>query len=178
MNQLFRNKSIDALIAASEEPGKKLSRSLGVWSLIALGIGAVIGSDIFTRTGACAAGVHFQDKSILKAPVLDLILNGGDAATLTGRAGAGPAISVSFVLVAIACSFAALCYAELASMIPIAGSAYTYSYATLREIFASIIGWVLILEYAVSNMSVAVGFSAYFNDLLDNLFVVPLAKLA
>ncbi len=84
--------------------------------------------------------------------------------------GAGPAISVSFVLVAIACGFAAICYAELASMIPIAGSAYTYSYATLGEIFAWIIGWDLILEYAFSNMSVAVGFSAYFNDLLDNLF--------
>src|SRR5205807_8787126 len=161
---------IDALIAASEEPGKKLSRSLGVWSLIALGIGAVIGPGIFTLTGTAAAGVHFLEKSILKAPVLDLLLNGGDAATLTGRAGAGPAISVSFVLVAIACSFAALCYAELASMIPIAGSAYTYSYATLGEIFAWIIGWDLILEYAVSNMAVAVGFSAYLNDILENLF--------
>src|SRR5712675_3040570 len=161
MNQLFRTKSIDALIAASEEPGKKLSRSLGVWSLIALGIGAVIGSGIFTLTGTAAAGVHFLEKSILKAPVLDLLLNGGDAATLTGRAGAGPAISVSFVLVAIACSFAALCYAELASMIPIAGSAYTYSYATLGEIFAWIIGWDLILEYAVSNIAVAASFSGY-----------------
>ena len=74
------------------------------------------------------------------------------------------------MLVAIACGFAAICYAELASMIPIAGSAYTYAYATLGEIFAWIIGWDLILEYAFSNMSVAVGFSAYFNDLLDNLF--------
>src|SRR5216684_3628910 len=177
MNQLFRTKSIDALIAASEEPDKRLRKSLGVWSLIALGIGAVIGSGIFTLTGTAAAGVHFVDKSILKAPVLDLLLNGGDAATLTGRAGAGPAISVSFVLVAIACSFAALCYAELASMIPIAGSAYTYSYATLGEIFAWIIGWDLILEYAVSNMSVAVGFSAYFNDILDNLFGFHLPTL-
>jgi APA family basic amino acid/polyamine antiporter len=95
---------------------------------------------------------------------------------LSGRAGAGPAISVSFVLVAIACGFAALCYAELASMIPIAGSAYTYSYATLGEIFAWIIGWDLILEYAFSNMSVAVGFSAYFNDILDNLFGFHLPK--
>ena len=87
-----------------------------------------------------------------------------------GRPGAGPAISLSFLLVAIACAFAALCYAELASMIPIAGSAYTYAYATLGEIFAWIIGWDLILEYAVSNMSVAVGFSAYLQDLCDNLF--------
>ena len=87
-----------------------------------------------------------------------------------GRPGAGPAISLSFVLVAIACASQALCYAELASMIPIAGSAYTYSYAILGEIVAWIIGWDLILEYAVSNMSVAVGFSAYIQDLFENLF--------
>ena len=176
MSQLFRCKSIDALIASSEEPGKALKKSLGVWSLIALGIGAVIGSGIFTVTGTAAAGEHFLSKSILKAPVLDLLLSGGNPVTLSGRAGAGPAISVSFVLVAIACGFAAICYAELASMIPIAGSAYTYSYATLGEIFAWIIGWDLILEYAFSNMSVAVGFSAYFNDILDNLFGFHLPK--
>ena len=94
---------------------------------------------------------------------------------MTGRPGAGPAISLSFLLTAIACSFAALCYAELASMIPIAGSAYTYAYATLGEIFAWIIGWDLILEYAVSNMAVAVGFSAYLNDVLDNVFGLHIA---
>jgi basic amino acid/polyamine antiporter, APA family len=176
MSQLLRCKSIDALIASSEEPEHRLKKSLGVWSLIALGIGAVIGSGIFTVTGTAAAGEHFLGKSILKAPLLDLLVNGGNAATLSGRAGAGPAISVSFVLVAIACGFAAICYAELASMIPIAGSAYTYSYATLGEIFAWIIGWDLILEYAFSNMSVAVGFSAYFNDILDNLFGFHLPK--
>jgi basic amino acid/polyamine antiporter, APA family len=176
MSQLFRTKSIDALIAASEEPDKRLKKTLGVWSLVAFGVGAVIGSGIFTVTGTAAAGEHFMGKSFLKAPVLDLLLNGGNAATLGGRAGAGPAISVSFVLVAIACGFAAICYAELASMIPIAGSAYTYSYATLGEIFAWIIGWDLILEYAFSNMSVAVGFSAYFNDILDNLFGFHLPK--
>src|SRR5947209_14787333 len=88
---------------------------------------------------------------------------------MMGRPGAGPAIVLSFVLVAIACLFAGLCYAELASMIPIAGSAYTYAYAILGELFAWIIGWDLILEYAVSNMSVAVGFSAYLQDLCDNL---------
>ena len=87
-----------------------------------------------------------------------------------GRPGAGPGISLSFCVMAFVCSFAALCYAELASMIPIAGSAYTYAYATLGEIFAWIIGWDLILEYAVSNMAVAVGFSAYFNDILEALF--------
>ena len=176
MSQLLRTKSIDALIASSEEPERALKKTLGVWSLIALGIGAVIGSGIFTVTGTAAAGEHFLGKSILKAPVLDLLLNGGNAATLSGRAGAGPAISISFVLVAIACGFAAICYAELASMIPIAGSAYTYSYATLGEIFAWIIGWDLILEYAFSNMSVAVGFSAYFDDILDNLFGFHLPK--
>src|ERR1700728_1690097 len=161
MNQLLRTKSIDALIAASEEPDRKLRKSLGVWSLIAMGIGAVIGSGIFTVTGTAAAGEHFLAKSVFKAPVLDLLLNGATASTLSGRLGAGPAISVSFVLVAIACGFAAICYAELASMIPIAGSAYTYSYATLGEIFAWIIGWDLILEYVVSNVAVAVGFAGY-----------------
>jgi APA family basic amino acid/polyamine antiporter len=176
MNQLLRTKSIDALIAGSEDPAVRLRKSLGVWSLMALGIGAVIGSGIFTVTGTAAAGEHYVVKSVFKAPVLDLLLSGGNAATLTGRAGAGPAISLSFVLVAIACGFAALCYAELASMIPIAGSAYTYAYATLGEIFAWIIGWDLILEYAFSNMSVAVGFSAYFNDILDNLFGFHLPK--
>ncbi|HUJ49911.1 MAG TPA: amino acid permease [Bryobacteraceae bacterium] len=176
MSALLRTKSIDALIASSEEPEHRLKKTLGVGSLIALGIGAVIGSGIFTVTGTAAAGEHFLGKSILKAPVLDLLLNGGNAATLSGRMGAGPAISVSFVLVAIACGFAAICYAELASMIPIAGSAYTYSYATLGEIFAWIIGWDLILEYAFSNMSVAVGFSAYLNDILENLFGFHLPK--
>ncbi len=102
--------------------------------------------------------------------MLDLALNGRHAVSMMGRPGAGPAITVSFILVAIACLFAGLCYAELASMIPIAGSAYTYAYAILGEVFAWIIGWDLILEYAVSNMSVAVGFSAYLQDLGDNLF--------
>jgi APA family basic amino acid/polyamine antiporter len=174
MNQLLRTKSIDALIAGSEDPAVRLRKSLGLWSLMALGIGAVIGSGIFTVTGTAAAGEHFVGKSVFNAPVLDLLLNGGNAATLTGRAGAGPAISLSFVLVAIACGFAALCYAELASMIPIAGSAYTYAYATLGEIFAWIIGWDLILEYAFSNMSVAAGFSAYFTDIVENLFGIHL----
>jgi basic amino acid/polyamine antiporter, APA family len=102
--------------------------------------------------------------------VLDLLTQGTHAGSVMGRPGAGPAITLSFILVAIACAFAGVCYAELASMIPIAGSAYTYSYAILGEIFAWIIGWDLILEYAVSNMSVAVGFSAYIQDLFDNLF--------
>ena len=149
MNSLFRTKSIDALLASSQHAERRLEKTLGVWSLTALGIGAVIGSGIFTLTGTAAVGE-------------------------VGRPGAGPAIAISFLLVAFACSFAALCYAELASMIPIAGSAYTYTYATLGELVAWIIGWDLILEYAVSNMAVAVGFSAYFNAILDALFGVHL----
>jgi len=170
MNRLFRTKSIDALIAASEEPEHRLKRTLGPLSLTALGIGAVIGSGIFTVTGTAAAGKALQVRSILDATVFDLALHGFSAGSQMGRPGAGPAITLSFVLVAIACAFAGLCYAELASMIPIAGSAYTYAYAVLGEIFAWIIGWDLILEYAVSNMSVAVGFSAYLQDLFENLF--------
>ena len=165
-----RIKSIDALVSASEEHSGRLRRSFGLWSLVALGIGSVIGSGIFTLTGTAAAGLNFKFESVYKAPVLDLLMHGSQAVSLTGRPGAGPAISLSFLLVAIACGFAALCYAELASMIPVAGSAYTYAYATMGEIFAWIIGWDLILEYAVSNMAVAVGFSAYLNDLFDNAF--------
>ena len=165
-SQLLRCKSIDKLIADANEPGKRLEKSLGPWSLTALGIGAIIGSGIFVLTGTAAAGEYFQAPSILHAQVLDLIVNflrgGGTANVLMhGRPAAGPSIAISFLLVAFACSFAGLCYAELASMIPIAGSAYTYSYATLGEIFAWIIGWDLILEYVVSNVVVAIGFSAY-----------------
>ncbi|HYW42208.1 MAG TPA: amino acid permease [Bryobacteraceae bacterium] len=173
---LFRTKSIDALIEASEDPAKKLRRTLGPWSLTAFGIGAVIGSGIFTLTGTAAAGKVIPIKSILNATVIDLVLYGSHAGSQLGRPGAGPAITVSFILVAIACAFAGLCYAELASMIPIAGSAYTYAYAILGELVAWIIGWDLILEYAVSNMSVAVGFSAYIQDLCDNVFGVHLPQ--
>jgi len=170
MSSLFRTKSIDELVSGSQEPSRRLRRSLGLWSLIALGIGSVIGSGIFTFTGTAAAGLKFDYPSIFKAPVLDLLISGKNAVGTFGRPGAGPAFSLSFILVALACGFAALCYAELASMIPVAGSAYTYAYAALGEIFAWIIGWDLILEYAVANMAVAVGFGAYFNDLLDNVF--------
>ncbi len=170
MNQLLRRKSIEDLIRDSENPQHKLAKTLGLWSLVALGIGCVIGSGIFTLPGTAAAGVTMKYPSVLHAPVLDLLRYGSDALTTVGRPGAGPAVVLSFLLVAIVCGFAAICYAELASMIPISGSTYTYAYATLGEIFAWIIGWDLILEYAVSNMSVAVGFSGYFNDILENLF--------
>lgn len=169
-HSLTRTKSIEALIAASETTHGRLRKTLGLGSLIALGVGSVIGSGIFTFTGTAAAGLKFDYPSIFKAPVLDLMISGRHAVGTFGRPGAGPAISLSFILVAIACGFAALCYAELASMIPVAGSAYTYAYATLGEIFAWIIGWDLILEYAVSNMAVAVGFGAYLNDLFENAF--------
>jgi basic amino acid/polyamine antiporter, APA family len=165
-HQVLCCKSIDKLISDADQPGHRLKKTLGPWSLTALGIGAIIGSGIFVLTGTAAAGEHFEAPSILHAQVLDLISNllrtGSTAGALMhGRPAAGPSIAISFLLVAVACSFAGLCYAELASMIPIAGSAYTYSYATLGEIFAWIIGWDLILEYVVSNVAVAVGFSGY-----------------
>jgi APA family basic amino acid/polyamine antiporter len=171
--QLFACKSIDRLISDSEHPRQRLAKSLGPWSLTALGIGAIIGSGIFVLTGTAAAGEHFTAPSLLHAQVMDLVVNlvqhgNLSGALLHGRPPAGPAIAVSFILVAVACSFAGLCYAELASMIPIAGSAYTYSYATLGEFFAWVIGWDLILEYVVGNVAVAVGFAGYFKAQLSS----------
>jgi APA family basic amino acid/polyamine antiporter len=165
-NQFLRKKSIDKLLAEAEAPGHRLRKTLGPWSLTALGIGAIIGTGIFILTGTAAAGEVLEVRSIFKAPLLDALVHGQKALGMAGRPGAGPGIALSFLLVAIACALAGLCYAELASMIPIAGSAYTYSYATLGEIVAWVIGWDLILEYAVSNMAVAVGFSAYVDSLL------------
>jgi APA family basic amino acid/polyamine antiporter len=124
----------------------------------------VIGSGIFTVIGTAIAGQKFQAESVLHAPLLEYLIYHSPT---FGRPGAGPGIALSFILVAVACAFAALCYAELASMIPIAGSAYTYTYATMGELIAWIIGWDLILEYAVSNMAVSVGFSEHLVNLLD-----------
>ncbi|HET7879620.1 MAG TPA: amino acid permease, partial [Acetobacteraceae bacterium] len=124
-------------IVAGAGEGRGLVRSLGPFSLIGLGIGCIIGAGIFVLTGKAAASY------------------------------AGPAISLSFVLAGIACAFVGLCYAELASMLPVAGSAYTYAYATIGEIFAWIIGWDLILEYAMGASTVAVGWSGYLVSLLD-----------
>src|SRR5579863_2756561 len=163
-NQLFCCKSIDKLISDSEEPERRLKKTLGPVSLTALGIGAVIGAGIFTVIGTAIAGQKFDTSSILNAPLLDYMIR--HSATL-GRPGAGPALALSLVLVAIVCGFTALCYAELASMIPIAGSAYTYTYATMGELIAWIIGWDLILEYAVSNMAVSVGFAAHLVGMFD-----------
>ncbi|MDR3741668.1 MAG: amino acid permease [Terracidiphilus sp.] len=152
------------MIRESEEPENALKKSLGPWSLTALGIGAVIGSGIFTVIGTAMAGQQFDAPSISNTPLIHYLLH---QTAMSGRPGAGPALALSLVLVAIVCVFTGLCYAELASMIPIAGSAYTYTYATLGELVAWIIGWDLILEYAFSNMSVSVGFAAHIVDLLD-----------
>ncbi|HUA86876.1 MAG TPA: amino acid permease [Bryobacteraceae bacterium] len=170
---LFQTKSIDDLIKTSEEPSHRLKKTLGPWSLAFLGVGIVIGSGIFTVTGTAATG-KLKSPGLMQATVLDIVMHGRHAAESLGRPGAGPALLISFLLVLVACLFAGLCFAELASMIPIAGSTYTYAYAILGEIFAWVIGWDLILEYAVANMSVAVGFSAYLQDLGDNIFGIHL----
>jgi basic amino acid/polyamine antiporter, APA family len=133
----------------------------------------VIGSGIFTVIGTAMAGERFDTPSLGDTPLLHYLLH---HAAMDGRPGAGPALALSLVLVAVVCAFTGLCYAELASMIPIAGSAYTYTYATLGELVAWIIGWDLILEYAFSNMSVSVGFAAHMVDLLDWFGIHPALK--
>jgi basic amino acid/polyamine antiporter, APA family len=132
---LFRTKSIDDLKA--ETGIVTLKRTLGPWSLVALGIGAIIGAGLFVRTAAAIA-----DRS-------------------------GPSVTLAFMLAGVGCAFAGLCYAEFASMIPIAGSAYTYSYTTMGELVAWIIGWDLVLEYAVGAATVAIAWSEYFNKVLE-----------
>lgn len=133
---LFRKKSLDALMSQAGDSEKGLKRTLGAGSLIALGIGAIIGAGLFVRTAA-AAGEH-----------------------------AGAAVTLSFIVAAIGCAFAGLCYAEFASMIPIAGSAYTYAYATMGELIAWIIGWALILEYALGAATVSIAWSEFLNKLV------------
>src|SRR5437667_4790458 len=167
--QLFRTKSPDLLIAEAAAPERQMKRTLTAFDLTCIGFAAVIGTGIFALIGTAIAGQTFPTR--LETPVLNFIqawLSGADV--VLGRAGAGPAVAISLLVAALACGFAALCYAELASMIPVSGSAYTYSYATLGEIVAWIIGWDLILEYAVGNMAVAVGWSGYFVRLCDSLF--------
>ena len=171
-SQLLARKSIDKLISDSEEPEHRLKKTLGPWSLTALGIGAVIGSGIFTVIGTAISGEQFDTSSVINTPLANYIIT---HTALAGRPGAGPAIALSLVLVAFVCALTGLCYAELASMIPIAGSAYTYTYATMGELIAWIIGWDLILEYAGSNMTVSVGFAAHIVDLLDWFCLHPAA---
>ena len=146
MNQLFQRKPIAELVVDSDAPNS-LRRELGAGDLIMLSIGAVIGAGIFSSIGTAAAGELRPTGEVV-------------------RYGAGPALVLSFVLLGVVCGLAALCYAELAAMIPQAGSAYAYSYATLGEFVAWIIGWDLILEYAVGNVAVAIAWSGYFNSLL------------
>src|SRR6478735_8724089 len=171
MGTLFRTKSPELLMREAAAPERKLKRSLTVLDLTCLGIGAIIGAGIFALAGTAAAGEAARvGESIVKTPVLNFIeafIRHSDL--VFGRPAAGPAVAVSFVVAAIACGFAALCYSELAAMIPVSGSAYTYSYATLGEIVAWIIGWDLILEYAVGNMAVAKGWSDYFVKLFFSL---------
>ena len=151
MNQLFRRKPIADLIPDGGEGG--LKRVMGAGDLIMLAIGAVIGAGIFGAIGTAAAGQLGPNGEVI-------------------RQGAGPALVFSFILLGAACALAALCYSELASMIPQAGSAYAYSYATLGEFVAWIIGWDLILEYAVGNVAVAISWGDYFNTLMTGLGIV------
>jgi APA family basic amino acid/polyamine antiporter len=147
LDQLVRTKSLDVILADTEAPQHQLKRALGAFDVVMLGIGAIVGAGIFATIGTAAAG---------------------DAA----RPGAGPALIVSFVMTATACGFAALCYAEFAAMVPISGSAYTYAYATLGELVAWIIGWDLIIEYAVGNVAVAISWGNYFKTLLAGFGIV------
>ncbi len=146
-SNLFRTKSLEQLVGDVEHGSKALKRSLTAWDLTLLGIGAIIGTGIFVLTGTAAANQ------------------------------AGPAITMSYLAAGLACAFAALCYAEFASMIPIAGSAYTYAYATLGELVAWMIGWDLILEYAVGSMTVAIGWSGYMQRLLAGFGITLPAAL-
>jgi basic amino acid/polyamine antiporter, APA family len=146
LRQLLKTKSIDRSLAESEREGASLRRVLGSGHLVALGVGAIIGTGVFATIGTAA---------------------GGDA----NRPGAGPALMVSFVLTAVVCAMTGLCYAEFASMVPAAGSAYTYAYATLGEIVAWIIGWDLLLEYAIGNTAVAISWAGYMDAFLRGLDV-------
>lgn len=141
MRGIFSIKSLDSILKDAEAPEQSLRRALGPVQVTLLGVGAIIGAGIFATIGTAAAG---------------------DA----HRVGAGPGLMLSFVLAGLVCAFVALCYAEIAAMVPISGSAYTYSYATLGEMIAWIIGWDLIIEYAVGNVAVAISWANYFKTLL------------
>jgi APA family basic amino acid/polyamine antiporter len=140
-SRLFRIKPIEQILADADHPEHRLKKTLTAWDLTALGIGAIIGTGIFVLIGTAIVGDSH-------------------------RPGAGPGIILSFILSGLTCGLAALCYAEFAAMIPVAGSAYTYSYATLGEFLAWLTGWNLILEYGVACVAVAIGWSGYFNNLL------------
>src|SRR4051812_31136635 len=137
MANLNIRKPLDKLMEEARDDEKGLKRTLTAGNLVALGIGAIIGAGLFVRTAAAAAN------------------------------NAGPSVTIGFIIAAVGCAFAGLCYAEFASMIPIAGSAYTYSYATMGEFIAWIIGWDLVLEYAVGAATVGIAWSEYFNKFLE-----------
>ena len=146
---LFVKKPLAGLLAEAKENNEhSLKKTLGAGGLIALGIGAIIGAGLFSITGGAAANQ------------------------------AGPAITISFIVAALGCAFAGLCYAEFASMIPVAGSAYTYSYATMGEFIAWIIGWDLVLEYAVGAATVSISWSRYLVKFLEGFDVHLPAFLA
>src|SRR5579884_2131605 len=149
MPGIFSTKNLDVILSDVENTKYPLRRALGPVQITMLGIGAIIGAGIFSTIGTAAAG--------------DI-----------NRLGAGPALTLSFVVAAIVCAFVAFCYAEFASMVPISGSAYTYSYVTLGELVAWIIGWDLIIEYAVGNVAVAISWANYFKTLLRGVgYVIP-----
>ena len=142
---LFQIKSVDSIVAESQCEGQRLSRVLGSFDVTMIGIGAIIGAGIFAMVGAAAV-----------------------------KGNAGPSLIISLIITSVACGFCALCYAELAAMVPIAGSAYTYTYATMGELVAWIIGWDLILEYAIGNVAVAISWAGYFNDFLKSTIGVDI----
>ncbi|MDD2772396.1 MAG: amino acid permease [Elusimicrobiales bacterium] len=143
---IFRVKPVDMILSEAQE-GNCLKRALGAFDVTMIGIGAIIGAGIFATVGAAVVG------------------------SASGHP-AGPSLIISFALTAVACGFTALCYAEFAAMVPVSGSAYTYAYATLGELIAWIIGWDLIIEYAIGNVAVAISWAGYFNDFLSSFFGV------
>ena len=141
MSSLFRTKSVEQSIAETEEPEHRLKKNLGVLDLVIFGVGVIIGAGIFVVTGTVA------------------------------KTNAGPAITISFVIAGLACALAALCYAEFASTVPVAGSAYTFSYATFGELIAWIIGWDLVLEFTIGSAALATSFSGYFQEVFEGTFL-------
>src|SRR6267378_4946401 len=140
---LFIKKPLAQLLAQVADSKHTLKRTLGAGNLVALGVGAIIGAGLFVRTAAAAGGA------------------------------AGPAVVISFIIAAVGCAFAGLCYAEFASMIPVAGSAYTYAYVTMGEFVAWIIGWALVLEYALGAATVSIAWSEFLNKLVGGAIPYP-----
>jgi len=157
LKKLFRVKSPEEVTSEAESGEHKLNKTLRSIDLVTLGIGAIIGAGVFIITGTAAAGDITPSGEIIRIP-------------------AGPAITLSFLLTAIGCGFCALCYAEFASMVPVAGSAYVYSYISMGEIFAWIIGWALLLEYTFAASTVAIGWAGYFDQVLEKVLHIDLPE--